>query len=185
MDVLTRVKHVNLVGLYGYSTDGGRNCLVLELMSCALDKRLVATDKPALGWQQLVQIAVEVCLGLDYLHSLKPKPLIHRDIKTQNILLNGFDTNQPDSHSVAKVADFGTVREDTRNNDGKLRTSQQTHASTRNIVGTSPYIAPEYLRKGHVSEKVSGQALSVHTAVQINDTHAENSTDRCLRSWGM
>jgi serine/threonine protein kinase len=84
-----------------------------------------------------------------------------RDIKTQNVLLNGFDTDEPDGVSVAKVADFGTVREDTRNSDGMLRTSVQTHASTRNIIGTSPYIAPEYLRKGHVSEKTDAYALGV------------------------
>jgi hypothetical protein len=77
VDVLTRVQHPNLVRFLGFSTDGPQKCLVLENMDGALDKRLVADDKPRLGWQQLVQIAVEVCRGLVCLHSMQ-KPLIHR-----------------------------------------------------------------------------------------------------------
>jgi serine/threonine protein kinase len=83
--------------------------------------------------------------------------------KSSNVLLNGFETDRPDSKSVAKVADFGTVRTDDRDrydpNDGTLLTSVKTHAYTKSIVGTSPYIPPEYLRSGHVSEKTDAFAL--------------------------
>ena len=185
VDVLTRVKHPHLVELYAYSTDGGSGCkcLVLELMDGALDSRLLAagkgtgTDKgnkgkgkgkdnkgkgePALGWRQRVQIILSVCRALVHLHSLTPKPLIHRDVKSQNVLLLGFEGDELDGESVAKLADFGTVREDTRNSDGRLRTSQQTHASTANVIGTRPYIAPEYARKGHVSEKTDAYSMGV------------------------
>ena len=169
VDVLTRVKHPHLVELYAYSTDGGSGCkcLVLELMDGALDSRLLAagagkgTGEPALGWRQRVQIILSVCRALVHLHSLTPKPLIHRDVKSQNVLLLGFEGDELDGESVAKLADFGTVREDTRNSDGRLRTSQQTHASTANVIGTRPYIAPEYARKGHVSEKTDAYSMGV------------------------
>ncbi len=77
VELLTDVKHPNLVKLYAYSTDGPQKCLVLECMDSALDQRLAAKDKPVLGWQQRVQIAVAVCRALEYLHSLDP-PMIHR-----------------------------------------------------------------------------------------------------------
>ena len=101
------MKHANLVELYAYSTDGPNKCIVLECMGSALDERLAAKDKPVLGWQQRMQIAVSLCRALEYLHSMKPNAMIHRDIKSNNILINGFDTNQLDDESVAKVADFG------------------------------------------------------------------------------
>ena len=106
VEVLTKVQHPNLVRFEGYSTDGPQKCLVLECMDSALDTRLVSTSQPALGWQQLVQIAVDVCRALVHLHSLSP-PLFHRDVKCQNVLLNGFGTGQLDGGCVAKVADFG------------------------------------------------------------------------------
>ena len=108
-----------------------------------------------------MQIILSVCRALVHLHSLTPKPLIHRDVKSQNVLLLGFEGDELDGESVAKLADFGTVREDTRNSDGRLRTSQQTHASTANVIGTRPYIAPEYARKGHVSEKTDAYSMGV------------------------
>ena len=77
LDILTRVKHPNLVQLYAYSTDGPQKCLVLECMDSSLDQRLAAKDKPVLGWQQRVQIALSVCRALQHLHSLDP-PMIHR-----------------------------------------------------------------------------------------------------------
>ena len=106
VEVLTKVQHPNLVRFEGYSTDGPQKCLVLECMDSALDTRLVSTSQPALGWQQLVTIALDVCRALVHLHSLSP-PLFHRDVKCQNVLLNGFGTGQLDGGSVAKVADFG------------------------------------------------------------------------------
>ena len=72
-----------------------------------------------------------------------------------------------DDGSVAKVADFGTVRVDTRNTDGKLRTSAQTHASTARIVGTKPYMPNEYTRKGHVSEKTDSFAMGILVSKRV------------------
>ena len=130
-------------------------------MDTSLDDRLVAQDKPPLGWQQRVVIILFVCRALKYLHS---QGLVHRDIKGGNILLNGYGSNVADNSSIAKVADFGTAREDGdkyRDDDGNYRTSAKTHASTKQIVGTSPYMPPEYVRDGHVSEKTDAFALGI------------------------
>ena len=83
--MLTKVQHPNLVRFVGYSTDGPQKCLVLEYMDGALDKRLVADDKPRLGWRQLVTIALDVCRALVHLHSLSP-PLIHRLVASQPLV---------------------------------------------------------------------------------------------------
>ena len=56
------------------------------------------------------------------------------------VLLSGFKTNSIDDVSCVKVADFGTARADDRNSDGKLQTSAKTHAMTRMVVGTTPYM---------------------------------------------
>ena len=160
--LMQRVAHENICALREHRLlEKGLFSMVLELMDVALDERLVSKDKSPLGWRQRVQIILSVCRALVHLHSLTPKPLIHRDVKSQNVLLLGFEGDELDGESVAKLADFGTVREDTRNSDGRLRTSQQTHASTANVIGTRPYIAPEYARKGHVSEKTDAYSMGV------------------------
>ena len=90
---------------------------------------------------------------------LSSSPPPRQDLKPANILLDGSDD--------AKVADFGTVREDKdkyRNQEGKFKTSANTHASTKVIVGTTPYMPNEYTRKGHVSEKTDAYALGVRVS---------------------
>ena len=87
INVLTRVKHPNLVELYAYSIDGEHKCLVLERMEGSLHDRLLDMNKPPLGWQQRVHIILPVCRALVHLHSLEPKPLIHRDVKVGHLIL--------------------------------------------------------------------------------------------------
>jgi hypothetical protein len=96
-------------------------------------------------------------------------------------LLVGYESNELDKISIAKVADFGTVRADDRNKSDVLHTSAQTHAFTQRVVGTTPYMpaevrsrletypivypsacnslccGPQYTGRGHVSEKVSSE----------------------------
>ena len=75
---------------------------------------------------------------------------IHRDVKTQNVLLG--QANVPDMAAVTKLADFGTVRADVRKQDA-TNLQVKTHAITRVIMGTGAYMPPEYVTLGHVSEK--------------------------------
>jgi serine/threonine protein kinase len=161
MALLTSVQHPNICRLLGVSTDGARRCLVLEhCPGGGLDKRLkhdrglLASGYGAsLGWGQRLQIAVGIARALAHLHSLKPA-MIHRDVKTQNVLLarehcGGSDTDGNDWLANTKVADFGTVREDKREKvDSTLDTEVvgnfRTHGVTQNIVGTLPYMPIEY-----------------------------------------
>ncbi|VAH79593.1 unnamed protein product [Triticum turgidum subsp. durum] len=105
---LIRVHHRNLVNLVGHCKDGQHSALVYEYMS-----------------EGTLQ---EKLRGLEYLHKACTPPLIHRDVKTANILLNG-------SNLEAKIADFGLSK--AFNND------LQSHVSTR-VVGTPGYLDPEY-----------------------------------------
>jgi hypothetical protein len=125
MTLLTSVAHENICRLLAFSTDGPQRCLVLELCEGgALDQRLAckaAAGDPAapapLEWDHRVQLVVGVARALSHLHSQTP-PLIHRDLKSPNVLL--------DAAGNAKVADFGTVRD-----MSDRRSSDATHASTK------------------------------------------------------
>jgi serine/threonine protein kinase len=148
--LLSAVQHPHLCRYYACSVNGPQKCLLLEPMDQSLDKRLFS--QPALGWQQCVWIALNICRGISFLHSLSP-PVIHRDVKSQNVLINGFVTQLLDKSSVAKVADFGTVRLNeihitTTNGDttvagSRWKTDGKTHNTTMKVVGTGPYMPAE------------------------------------------
>ncbi|THU46471.1 hypothetical protein C4D60_Mb09t05300 [Musa balbisiana] len=135
---LTRVHHKNLVSMVGYCMDGDHLALVYEFMSQGTLKdhvRGTGTAAP-LSWEQRLQIALEAALGLEYLHTGCKPPLIHRDVKTTNILLN--------ERLEAKISDFGLSR--TFQSDG------HSHVSTR-VVGTMGYLDPEYYTRNQLSQK--------------------------------
>jgi serine/threonine protein kinase len=94
-------------------------------------------------------IASDVARGLEYLHVDADPPIVHQDIKSENILLGEYH-----GQLVAKIADFGAVRI-----APKLLTN--THYSAPDIIGTKPYQPPEYVMSGHVSEKTDTFALGV------------------------
>jgi hypothetical protein len=153
IDVLTRVKHQNICQLYACSTNGPNRCLVLELMEVSLEDRVRAD--PPLSWEQRTYILVGVCRGLVHLHSKSP-PLIHRDIKSDNVLISGFTTGSLDGESLVKIADFGTARADDRDASGPLQTSGgPTHALTKAVVGTTPYMV------GHIADAFSSTNLFI------------------------
>jgi serine/threonine protein kinase len=89
----------------------------------------------------------------------------------QNLLLRGFDTDVVDFDAKCKVADFGTVRADAGHNDGKIHTSGKTHASTIQVVGTTPYMPSEYTQRGHVSERTDSFALGIVLMEMLADLH--------------
>jgi serine/threonine protein kinase len=161
MAILQAVQHPNICRLLAFSHDGPHRCLVLELCSGgALNERLACKAVPGrappapLTCQERVHIAHGIASALEYLHGLTPQ-MIHRDLKPPNVLLDDRG-----SGLVAKVADFGTVREGTRKGAGDTR-GVVTHTLTSTRVGTNGYMPSEYASHGHVSDKLDMYSFGV------------------------
>ncbi|KAH9665617.1 protein kinase domain-containing protein [Citrus sinensis] len=135
--LLMRVHHRNLASLVGYCNDGGNVGLVYEYMAYGnLKQYLFDETKEALSWKDRLQIAVDAAQGLEYLHHGCKPPIIHRDVKTANILLN--------EKMQAKLADFGFSK--------IFPAESESHIST-SIVGTVGYLDPEYYASNRLTEK--------------------------------
>ncbi|KAF7072254.1 hypothetical protein CFC21_077404 [Triticum aestivum] len=135
---LTKVHHRNLVSLVGYCWEKEHLALVYEYMSqgnlCDHLRGKNGADEP-LSWATRVRVVLEAAQGLDYLHKGCSLPIIHRDVKTNNILIG--------QNLQAKIADFGLCK--------TYLSDMQTHIST-NAAGTAGYMDPEYYHTGWLSE---------------------------------
>jgi serine/threonine protein kinase len=160
MVLLERVRHPNVCRLYAVSTNSTNKCLVLELMEASLDTRLgwyaeeqeaeqksagqqVSKPQPRLSWQQRLNIAVCSCRGIVQLHQQEPT-VVHRDIKSQNLLICGFDTPQADPRAGrVTLADFGTARQEQQSAAAQCYASTGIFEVTGTVVGTGPYMPTE------------------------------------------
>ncbi|XP_073310408.1 probable receptor-like protein kinase At5g24010 [Primulina huaijiensis] len=141
--VLARIRHNHLVSLIGYCDEGDEMILVYEFMEKGTlrdhlynaESREESTRSPTLSWDQRVRMCVGAAKGIHYLHTGSSDPIIHRDIKSTNILL--------DEHYVAKVADFGLSRSGPRD---------QTPVSTE-VKGSFGYLDPEYFKCLQLTQK--------------------------------
>ncbi|XP_028782542.1 cysteine-rich receptor-like protein kinase 2 [Neltuma alba] len=142
--LIRNVHHRNLVRLLGCCSKGNERILVYEYMEkTSLDRFLFGKNKGSLDWKQRYNIVLGTARGLVYLHEEFHVRIIHRDIKTNNILL--------DNDLQPKIADFGLAR---------LLPEDKTHLNTR-FAGTLGYTAPEYAIHGQLSEKVDVYSYGV------------------------
>ncbi|OMP08297.1 hypothetical protein COLO4_06605 [Corchorus olitorius] len=136
VNYLGQLSHPNLVKLIGYCCEDEHRLLVYEYMaSGSLEKHLFRRVGCNLTWSKRMKIALDAAKGLAFLHGAE-RPVIYRDFKTSNILL--------DADFNAKLSDFGLAK------DGPM--GDQTHVSTR-VMGTYGYAAPEYVMTGHLTAR--------------------------------
>ncbi|KAB5527547.1 hypothetical protein DKX38_021394 [Salix brachista] len=142
VELLSRLRSPYLLALLGYCSDDNHKVLVYEFMpNGCLQEHLhhitsSNTVSLSLDWETRLRIALEAAKGLEYLHEHVNPPVIHRDFKSSNILL--------DRNLHAKVSDFGLAKLGPDKAGG--------HVSTR-VLGTQGYIAPEYALTGHLTTK--------------------------------
>ncbi|KAK7384859.1 hypothetical protein VNO78_30562 [Psophocarpus tetragonolobus] len=148
VEVLSCIRHPNMVLLLGACPEYG--CLVYEYMANgSLDDRLFCRgNTPPIPWQLRFKIAAEIGTGLLFLHQTKPEPLVHRDLKPGNILL--------DRNYVSKISDVGLARLVPPSVADTVTQYRMTSAA-----GTFCYIDPEYQQTGMLGVKSDIYSLGI------------------------
>ncbi|KAG6675280.1 hypothetical protein I3842_15G093900 [Carya illinoinensis] len=137
IELLSRVHHKNLVGLVGFCFEQGKQILIYEFMpNGTIRDSLSGKSGIYLDWNRRLYIALGSATGLAYLHEHANPPIIHRDVKSTNILL--------DENLTAKVADFGL---------SKLVSDALTSNVSTQVKGTMGYLDPEYYQTQQLTEK--------------------------------
>ncbi|CAN6348459.1 unnamed protein product [Urochloa humidicola] len=146
LSVISNITHHNLVKLHGCCVDGGQKMLAYNYVeNNSLAQTLFGNSRSGivLDWRSRVKICIGVANGLTYLHEEVRPPIVHRDIKASNILL--------DRNLSPKIADFGLA---------KFFPGNMTHISTR-VAGTLGYLAPEYAIRGQLTKKADVYSFGV------------------------
>ncbi|KAF7851818.1 hypothetical protein BT93_L2592 [Corymbia citriodora subsp. variegata] len=178
VEILGKIKHLNIIKLLCCISCENSKLLVYEYMeNSSLDhwlhkkKRLSPVSGVAnnmiLDWPRRMQIALGAAKGLCYMHNDCSQPIIHRDVKSSNILL--------DSEFNAKIADFGLAR---------MLAKPGEAVSMTGVAGSFGYLAPEYARTTRVNEKIDVYSfgvvlLELTTGREAND----GDEDMCLADW--
>ncbi|XP_027338850.1 LRR receptor-like serine/threonine-protein kinase FEI 2 [Abrus precatorius] len=136
LEILGSIKHINLVNLRGYCRLPSTKLLIYDYLAMgSLDDLLHENIEQSLNWSTRLKIALGSARGLAYLHHDCSPKIVHRDIKSSNILL--------DENMEPRVSDFGLA---------KLLVDEDAHVTTV-VAGTFGYLAPEYLQSGRATEK--------------------------------
>ncbi|KAL0286938.1 UNVERIFIED_CONTAM: putative serine/threonine-protein kinase PBL26 [Sesamum angustifolium] len=160
--VLTLLNHPNLVQMLGYCADGEQRLLVYEyLPTGSLKKYLfdISGDKKPLDWSTRMKIATGVAEGLEYLHEKANPPIIYRDLKSSNILL--------DESKNPKLSEYGLA---------KLIQSGNKMNVTPTVMSAYGYCAPEYERHGELTSKADVYSFGVVLLELITGRKAFDTT---------
>ncbi|XP_044508014.1 probable protein kinase At2g41970 [Mangifera indica] len=144
LSVVSRLKHEHFLELLGYCTEANNRILVYEYATMGSLHDVLhgrkgvqgAEPGPVLSWNQRVKVAFGAAKGLEYLHERIQPPIVHRDVRSSNVLL--FDDFK------SKIADFNLTNQSSD-------TAARLH-STR-VLGTFGYHAPEYAMTGQITQK--------------------------------
>ncbi|KAJ8750735.1 hypothetical protein K2173_015916 [Erythroxylum novogranatense] len=178
MEILSTIRHLNIVKLLCCIFDDNSKLLVYEyLENQSLDRWLhrkrTATAASGtihhviLDWPKRLHIAEGAAQGLSYMHHEFLPPIVHRDIKSSNILL--------DSEFNAKIADFGLAR---------MMEKPEELATMSGIYGSFGYMAPEYTHKGKVNEKSDVYSFGVVLLELTTGKEAHNGDENTsLADW--
>ncbi|CAL9244275.1 unnamed protein product [Arabidopsis halleri] len=161
VDLLLRVHHTKLVSLVGYCYEGDHLALIYEFLPNG-DLRQHLSGKGSrsvINWSIRLQIALEAALGLEYLHIGCKPPMVHRDVKTANILL--------DENFKAKLADFGLSRAFQGGGESQNPTA---------VAGTFGYLDPEYYRTNRLAEKSDVYSFGIVLLEMITNQPVINQT---------
>ncbi|KAL3526401.1 hypothetical protein ACH5RR_011057 [Cinchona calisaya] len=171
VNLISGIQHKNLVKLLGCSIEGPESLLVYEFVpNMSLDQYLCDKNKVRiLSWKERFQIVVGTAEGIAFLHGGAEIRIVHRDIKSSNVLL--------DDNLSPKIADFGLARH---------FAEDKTHLST-GIAGTLGYMAPEYLVKGQLTEKADVYSFGVLVLEMVsgrkNNAFVEDSGSLLQTVW--
>nr|DAD31369.1 TPA_asm: hypothetical protein HUJ06_010220 [Nelumbo nucifera] len=156
--------HPNLVTLYGWCLYGSEKLLVYEYMEGGSLEDLVS-DRTRLTWQRRIEVAIGVARALVFLHHECFPPIVHRDVKASNVLL--------DKHGKAHVTDFGLAR---------VVSAGESHVSTM-VAGTVGYVAPEYGQTWKATTKGDVYSFGVLAMELATARRAVDGGEECLVEW--
>ncbi|KAL5540175.1 hypothetical protein UlMin_045926 [Ulmus minor] len=163
--LLLRVHHRNLTSLVGYCNEQNSSALVYEYMANGNLQSHLSDDHSSniLKWEGRLRIAIDAAQGLEYLHYGCKPPIIHRDVKCTNILLN--------ENFQAKLSDFGLSK--------IFPTDYASHVSTI-VAGTPGYLDPEYYMSNRLNEKSDVYSFGVVLLEIITGRPAISKTNNIL-----
>ncbi|KAF7127670.1 hypothetical protein RHSIM_Rhsim11G0113000 [Rhododendron simsii] len=137
IELLSRIHHKNVVGLVGFCCSKGEQMLIYEYIpNGTLIDSLSGKSGIRMDWMRRLRVALDAARGLSYLHELANPPIIHRDVKPSNILL--------DDNLNAKVADFGISK--------PISDTGKSYITTE-VKGTMGYVDPEYYMTQQLTQK--------------------------------